>query len=312
MIDSRDAQSIAAAKLYYEQGLGQSEVAAELGVSRPTVSKLLHTARDKGFVSITIHDPRERADELIDEFMDRWGLADVRLVRPVRGSAVDLLGELGRSGASLLEELVQDDMSVGISWGDTMYAVAEHLRPLHVQGVRVVQLKGGHSHSERSTHDIATLTRFARSFDAAVEALPLPVILDSKETKDLVVKDRHIAAVLDAGANTDLAVFTVGGVGRHSLLVNLGMLAPAEEKEIMARAVGDVCSRFFTAAGEVASVEVDQRTVGITLQDLKSRPTRVLVAGGMDKAEAIRVALGMGMATHVVIDYETAVRVLRQ
>lgn len=309
MIDSRDSQSIAAAKLYYEQGLGQSEVAAELGVSRPTVSKLLQAARDKGYVSITIHDPRERADELIDGFVERWGLEEVRMVRPVRGSNADVLSELGRSGASLLEELVHDDMSVGISWGDTMYAVAKHLRPLSVRGVRVVQLKGGHSHSERSTHDIATLTRFARSFDAAVEALPLPVILDSKETKDLVVQDRHIAAVLQAGASTDMAVFTVGGVGRHSLLVNLGMLAPDEEKQIMAHAVGDVCSRFFTAEGEVASPEVDQRTVGISLADLKARPIRVLVAGGADKVEAIRVALTMGMATHLVIDHETAARV---
>src|SRR5699024_11038677 len=63
-------------------------------------------------------------------------------------------------------------------------------------------------------------------------------------------------------------------------------------------------------AGGVALPEVDARTVGITLADLRRVPTRVLVAGGSDKTEAIETALRTGLATHVVIDEATAARVL--
>lgn len=326
MIDNRDAQAIDAAKLYYEHGLSQTEVAAQLGISRPTVSKLLQLARDKGYVTITIHDPREWEDHAIAQLKETFGLHEVRVVRPVlrtvvgrspEGSAAtpannhdDLLDELGQSAAGLLEKLVWDGISIGISWGNTMYAIAKHLRTTPLKNAKIVQLKGGHSHSERSTHDIDTLTRFARAFDAEALILPLPVILDSKETKDLVIQDRHIASILDAGKRTDVAVFTVGSVGQQSLLVNLGMLAPEEEKDIINRAVGDVCSRFYTSTGKVASPVVDERTVSITLKDLRSRPIRLMVAGGIAKAEAIRVALDMGLATHLVIDHETALRVL--
>lgn len=60
MLDHKDGQSIDAAKLYYNSGFSQAEVARHLGVSRPTVSKLLSHASARGFVTISINDPRER------------------------------------------------------------------------------------------------------------------------------------------------------------------------------------------------------------------------------------------------------------
>ena len=308
MVDDKDRQSIDAAKLYYGSGFSQAEVAARLGLSRPTVSKLLGHALERGFVTITIHDPRERSDELVAQLTARFKLADARVVTTPAGGT--LLTDLGSAGATLLEELVHDGMTVGLSWGTTMCSVSEHLRQLPLQGVRVVQLKGGHSHSERSTRDMETMRAFARAFNATTELLPLPVIFDSAEAKDWVTRDRHIAGILELGRSVDLAVFTAGAIAPESLALNLGYLSAAETQEIMDHAVGDVCSRFFTRTGTIAAPDVDARTVGITLADLKGRPTRVLVAGGAEKAQAIRVALEMGLATHLVIDQQTAQRVL--
>lgn len=312
MVNARDAQSIDAAKLYYLSGLSQAEVAQRLGVSRPTVSKLLQNARDKGFVVISLNDPREAEGELVDAFKRTYGLEAVRVVRPSSTAKADVLAALGAAGAEVVEDLVRDGMSIGLSWGNTMNSVAEHLRAQDREGVSVVQLKGGHSHTRLNTNDISTLTRFARAFNAEMLTLPLPVILDSAATKRLVEADRHIAAVMRAGARADMAVFTVGDVHRKSLLLNLGYLSEQEISALEGTAVGDVCSRFYTAQGGVANEAIDARTVGISLGDLRSRPIRVMVAGGAEKAAAIRVALEMGMATHLVIDHSTAERVLRE
>lgn len=309
MIDARDCLALDAAKLYYVTGLGQAQVAKELGISRPTVSKLLSHARDKGFVTISLNDPREVAGGYVEKLCARYGLVDVRVVQsPAMGRG--LTGELGNAGAALLEEVVKDGMTVGVSWGDTMLAVSEHLRTLPLVDVKVVQLKGGHSHTARNTNDMVTLTRFSRALNAEMMMLPLPVILDSKEAKELVVKDWHIASMLDLGAHCDVAVFTVGAVKPESLLLNLGYLSPSEQARLMEHAVGDVCSRFYDAQGEVADPDIDARTVGISLADLKKRPVRVLVAGGLEKAPAIEAALRTGVATHVVIDHATAQRVV--
>ena len=66
-MDARDDQALDAVKLYYETGLSQSEVAARLGLSRPTVSKLIQYGKDRGYVSIRIHDPREQESSLAAE-----------------------------------------------------------------------------------------------------------------------------------------------------------------------------------------------------------------------------------------------------
>ena len=81
-MDSRDIQALTAVKLYYGEGLTQSQVATELGVSRPTVSKLLNLGRERGYVRIEIHDPREEASETATQMRDRYKLNDVRLAQP--------------------------------------------------------------------------------------------------------------------------------------------------------------------------------------------------------------------------------------
>ena len=47
-------------EMYYIQGRTQKDIADSLGLSRPTVSRLLQTARDLGVVRISIVDPSER------------------------------------------------------------------------------------------------------------------------------------------------------------------------------------------------------------------------------------------------------------
>jgi DNA-binding transcriptional regulator LsrR (DeoR family) len=48
--------SISVAKMYYYQGLTTEKIADELKISRPTISRLLSFAREKGLVEITVHD----------------------------------------------------------------------------------------------------------------------------------------------------------------------------------------------------------------------------------------------------------------
>lgn len=310
-MDKRDEQALTAVKLYFDKGLSQAEVARELGVSRPTASKLINHGKQRGFVTITIHDPREAHSELADVLVRRFRLEEVRIAHPPREGPGDVLRELGSAGATLLSELVRDGQSVGISWGETMYALARQLPECAVRDVRVVQLKGGHSHTERSTHDLETMRLFAAALHASTLPLPLPLIFDNVATKRIVEEDRHIASVLEAGRSCDLAVFTVGDATRASLPLNLGYLSASELDELERRAIGDVCSRFFTATGEVAVPSIDERTVGITIDDLTRCPLRLLVAAGAGKVDALRVALDMGVATHLVIDERTAAHLAR-
>ena len=65
---------VEAAKLYYQMDFSQMEVAKKLGVSRPTVSRLLQQAKEEGIVEIKITDPSEKSRSLEQELEDKLGL----------------------------------------------------------------------------------------------------------------------------------------------------------------------------------------------------------------------------------------------
>ena len=311
-MDRRDEAAIEAVKAYYQQDLSQAEVAARMGISRPTVAKLLAHGRARGFVTVEIHDPREEASELALRLQERFALACVRVAHGCVADEAEAISQVGRVGAELVARLVRDDMSVGISWGRTMSALAAHLPRAPRVGVRVVQLKGGASFSERATHDFEIMRSFCEAFGAEPRYLPLPVIFQDTAMLSIVRRDRAIERILEEGRGVDVAVFTVGSLGREALALNLGQLEDDEVEALLRDAVGDACSRFFTREGVVALASVDRRTVGITLDELRSRPVRVLVAGGRVKAEALDTALHMGLATHLVVDQDLALALLER
>lgn len=49
------------------------------------------------------------------------------------------------------------------------------------------------------------------------------------------------------------------------------------------QSVGDICSRFFDGDGNISSEEINQRTIGIELEELKLKKRSILVAGGNRK-----------------------------
>ncbi len=311
-MDKRDEQAITAVKLYFERGLSQAEVAETMGLSRPTIAKLLQRGKDAGFVTIVINDPRETSSELGIQLKERFGLVDARVVHTVSSADEELLDGLGRAGADLLIELVRDGMSVGVSWGKTMNALAHRLHHTARRDVEIVQLKGGSSYSTHATNDFEIMRAFCEAFNATALYLPLPVVFQDVRTLEIVRQDPHIAGILEAGRRTDIAVFTVGALDRHSLALNLGQMSEHDVSRLLERSAGDVCSRFFTPSGDVAVPDIDERTAGISVADLSTRPIRLLVAGGQRKARALSTAMKMGLATHLVTDQKLAISLLHE
>lgn len=52
---------------YYLEDWKQSDIAKELGVSRPLVSRMLSEARELGVVEITVHAPGQQRQDLTDD-----------------------------------------------------------------------------------------------------------------------------------------------------------------------------------------------------------------------------------------------------
>lgn len=306
----RQRLSIEAARLYYMSDYSQQEIAIRLGVSRPTVSRLLQQAKENGFVRISISDPLEDLDALGAELAKRFGLQSARVCHSPQNEYREIRGRIAAEAAEYLDETVQDGDIIGITWGTTMHALARGLRHKPVRGVEVVQLKGGVSHSQVPTYAAETANMFAEAFGTVARYLPLPVIFDSVELKEMVQEDRHIQRIIELGRQANVAIFTVGTVEEDALLFRLGYFDERQRQMLQTTGAGDICSRFFDDEGRICSEEVNARTVGIDLPELRRKEKAILVAGGPRKIRAIRAALAGQYANILVTDQFTALSLL--
>ncbi len=303
---------IDAARLYYDSDFSQQEIATQLGISRPTVSRLLQQAKELGYVRIEIIDPLEGNHDLARELKKKYNLQSVEVCYSPIDDYNEVLQTITKKAADVLVDLVHDGDVVGVTWGTTMYHIATKLSNKQVKGVEVIQLNGGVSYSKTNTYASETVNLFAEAFNTVPRYLPLPVIFDNPQVKQMVEGDRHIGRLIDLGKQSNVAIFTVGTVKKDALLFKVGYLNEKEETDLQTFAVGDICSRFFDKEGNIYSELLNRRTIGIELDELRSKEKSILVAGGERKINAIHGALMGKYANVLITDQFTAKRLLEQ
>ncbi|PEJ58530.1 RNA polymerase subunit sigma-70 [Bacillus sp. AFS002410] len=303
---------IDAARLYYDSDFSQQEIATKLGISRPTVSRLLQQAKELGYVRIEIIDPLEGNQDLARELKRKYNLESVEVCYAPIDDHNEVLQSITKKAADVLVDIVHDGDIVGVTWGTTMYHIATKLNNKPVKGVEIIQLNGGVSYSKTNTYATETVNLFAEAFNTVPRYLPLPVIFDNPQVKQMVEGDRHIGRLIELGKRSNVAIFTVGTVKKDALLFRVGYLNEKEENDLQSFAVGDICSRFFDKEGNIYSKLLDSRTIGIALDELRSKEKSILVAGGERKINAIHGALMGKYANILITDQFTAKRLLEQ
>lgn len=305
MYRDKDKLAINVAKLYYRSDYSQQKIAQELGVSRPSISRLLQYAKDKGYVNIQIVDPVEDMSHMEQRLKDKLHLKDVKIASSTINDEEEIKKYIGITAARYLDSIIKDGDIIGVGWGTTLYNMSQALVPKAIKGSQVVQLEGGVSHSEWNNYAREILENFAANFDTVAQYLPLPVIFDTKETKEQVDKDRYIKRVLELGRHANIAIFSVGTVRPNALFFRLGYTGIEEQEKIQKSSVGDICSRFFDVEGRICNRDLDDRTVGITLSELRDKEFSIMISGGEAKINAIRAALKGRYANVLITDQFT-------
>ena len=301
------------ATLYYEKNMTQAEIAKQLDISRPQVSRLLSEGRQEGVVEIIIHHPVDKNTLLKQTLKDYFGLKDVRLLKTGEIGYAQLVERLGVIAARHLEEMLEDDMILGISWNTGVYQVVNALRAARKKKVTVVQLTGTVG-SVNPMIDGPDLTRWlAQTLGGQYKYLPAPLLVESAQTRQVMLKDRSIREKMDLMGKLDMALVGIGSLspGLSSFLL-AGYINENELREIIRQGgVGDVCSYHFDLHGRVLPLELHNRLIGVDLETLRKTPYVIGVGGGLDKAAAILGALRLGVIDCLITDEVAAKAVLK-
>ncbi|QFU91769.1 sugar-binding transcriptional regulator [Amycolatopsis sp. YIM 10] len=294
---------VKAARLYYEQGQSQNQVADTLGVSRSSVSRMLAAARERGIVQIRINDPAGRDLELEGELTARFGLRDCRVAENASGERP--LPRVGDLGARWLLDNLHSGQRVGVSWGHSVHAVVQHVPEESALDVEVLPLVGGLSAVESVIAGEELVRELAARLGGRFQRLHAPALLTSKGGRDVLLAEPSIRAILEQARRAHVAVVGIGsfGVGSSAALVKALELTPDEHREFENLGpVGDFCARFFDADGRPVPGPVDDRVLSTTLADLAGIPTVAGVAAGTEKARGTLGALRTGVLDVLICD----------
>lgn len=308
---------VRAARLYYEDGLSQGEVAKIMRLSGSTVSRVLAAAREQGLVEIRIHDPRQqvvRAGDIEQELVATFGLTEARVGVVAEGlAAANVVGKLGV--AFFLERL--DLMKrVGLSWGSTIGRLVSEFPTLDEPAkFTLLPLVGG-----LPTHDTASaggtlIQALGQKCGVDVIRLIAPAIVESPETCAAFKRESGIQAALAAAATVDHAFVGIGSYGvRTSLSIVASMKLTPEEMAAFtsAKPAGDVCGRFVDDEGRPLGLPTSERVIGITIDELRQVPMGVGLAAELDKVRGVLATLRTGAIDAVILDRELARAVLTQ
>ena len=302
------------ARMYHERGMRQAEIAAELHVSQPRVSRLLKLAGEVGIVRTTVALPAGVHLELEEALEQQYGLQEVVVV-DVDGREEDVTSALGAAAATYLETTLTGGDTVGISsWSATLLAAVEALRPFRGSVVdTVVQVVGGVGDPRVQMLATRLIGRFAEATGANPVFVPAPGMLGSASARDTLVADQTVAEVMQVWPRLTQVLVGIGSLEPSPLLQQSGnaLLEADQEQLRQAGAVGDICLRFFDANGAPVRSSVDERVIGMDFDQLRQVPRRIGVAGGARKHSAVRAALLGGWVNVLVTDVEEAQRLLR-
>jgi len=302
------------AHLYFDKNLNQTSIAKQVGVSRSSISRLLALAREQGIVEIIIHFPVQTSPDLEKRMQERFGLKEVCILNTSDLDLSDRLQRVSILAAKYLENTLQDGDVMAVSWGSTLLEVGRNFHPeKRLTNLEVVQLVGAVGSSQIEIDATNLVRLFAGAVGGRYYNLNAPMMVETETTQKALLQEPSINETLNRAKKASIALVGIGEIEQalsivyHSNILDEASIQVLHEQN----AVGAACSQYYDIHGRTISGEVNNRVVGLDLEDLKHIPRIVGIAIKEYKAKAILGALRGQFVNVLITDDLTAESVLR-
>jgi len=300
--------------MYYEHGYKQARIGMILECSAMEVSRLLRGAREHNIVQIRIN--RQQSDDLEHNLVRKFKLLEVRL-SPHASDPEESRRLLAAAAAQYFNDVLQDHLTVGLSGGRTLHKMVEMITSERRQ-ITIYPLTGIWRELQINYVDSGVLVHslWSKCRDAA-EAFWFPIEpLKNRTSKSIILAQRRkylnnsqVKTVYSAAKTVDLAFLGVGPLRKNSSTIKqLQNIGITYEYLKNVGAVGIAGGVWYNHQAE-AVVKDYFLSVPITAFSRLSRQSDkrvVIVAGGDEKLNAIRVLLDKRVCNVLITDTRTA------
>lgn len=301
MNDAKRAQMIRVVELYYIQNMTQQEIASTVGISRPTVSRLLEDARNQDIIEIKLNIAEEIDIKLSNQIRKALELKEAIVVDTRETEEEISLEKTAKTAAEYLSGVIQENMVIGVSWGRTLKAVARAIEPVAAGNVKVVQTVGGLGEADSNFDGSDVAYTMAAKLNGTYQCIVGPAILPNEK---MVAELQQIPAInqaLEQAARADIYLMGIGSFSEATnSLQRAGYIKEAEKADLIARGcTAHIFARVLKSDGSEMT-EFNKRVLSIPLECLKGKGRSIGITASAMKAEAV-LAVTRGKYLDVLI-----------
>lgn len=315
--DPEMSTAIRAAWLYYVGGHNQGEVASRLGVSAAKANRLIAKAQQRGAVKIYIEGGPVECIALENDLASRFGLSQCIVVPSLGqegdGDAASDFAAVGVAGAHYLNQYIASSQQavIGLGKGRSLTSAVSMMRAIDRPDLKFVSVSGSLTRN-MSINPLDVLHKLVDLTGGKGFFLPVPYIADSVEEKNVMLAQKSVRDVLSLARSADIFVIGVGSLADDAHVRQAEMVTDGEWAELKrVDAVGDLMGSYLDANGDPVDSDVNQRSVGLHIDDLRHKHV-VAIVGGAGKGAAVLSALRSGIITDLIVSETTAKVALEQ
>lgn len=303
--------------MYYKDEMSQEEIGKKLNISRTTVSRALTKAKAEGYVKIVINYPLESPIELEKAIEKQYGIKEAIVAMAKDEYLSDYL--VSAQVCDYIVRVVRNHMTIGVTWGRTMRKVIDNFnsenftKKITAKGVTTVPFLGSTTISSpkdeqfRLTYSNIIATELGELMHGNSFNVPAPTLVSNAKVKEIIENEPEVKRVLDKARNCDIALLGIGALEKKSSLAAVEFTAENMIEEFKKKGgAGEIVCRAFDTEGNIMNTELNDKVIGISLEDIRKIPTRVGIAYGLNKVKAIKGAMRGGFINVLITDSFTA------
>lgn len=305
--------------LYYEDDMRQQEVSDYLGISRATVSRMLQKGKESGIVRVEVINPVQFSYNKLEKALERkYGLKEVIVVESsALDSKAESVSRMYEKAALYLSQFFKDGDCIGVSMGHTLHNVAKTNRVFKKDNhYMFVPMLGGITQSTIDRVDVQSnriAQEFARKFGGTYTQFLSPAVFSEKSVMESFLKEKSVSFIFDDFRKLDTVIMGIGVPQRaESTLVRAGYITEKQlEKFAEDGLAGDIALCFFDENGNTEKFrEFNDRVAGMSLEMIRKVRNRIGIAGGENRADAIKGAIKGGYINMLITNIDAAEKLL--
>ncbi|WP_284972593.1 sugar-binding transcriptional regulator [Atlantibacter hermannii] len=281
---------------YYCDEVTQEEIANRFGFSRIKVGRLLKRAKEEGIVEINVRYHPVFSTQLEKQMQERFPISRA-LIALDHNDEDEQRRQVAALVSGYLANNLRDNMVVTVGQGRNVAAVAEYTSPIQAKDCRFICGIGG-THRTSDVINADHISRLlAKKFGGSSESLYAPAYVENPELKAALMRNGTIKETLDRARKADIALVGIGDMNENSYMVKLGWFTPQEinDASLHQGVIGDIAGYdFFNAQGKHVNTVMDDRVIGLNVEELRQIPCVIAIASENTKAMSIMGALRTG------------------